>query len=44
MNKGTFTTKKKIVLRNLKLNLRRNTNALVLVEDTEVMNNEEDKT
>ena len=45
MNKGTFTTKKKkIVLRNLKLNLRRNTIALVLVEDTEVTNKEGGKT
>ena len=45
MNKGTCTAKKKkIILRDLRLDLRKCTAALVLVEDTEVMNNEEDKT
>ena len=44
MNKGTCTTKKKIVLRNLRLNLKSGTAALVLVEDTEVTNKEEGKT
>ena len=42
MNKGICTAEK-IVLRNLRLNLRRSAAAIVLVEDTEVMNNEEFK-
>ena len=44
MNKGTYTAKKKIILRNLRLNLRKCTAALVLVEDTEVTNKEKGKT
>ena len=44
MNKGICTVKKKIVLRNLRLNLRRGTTALVMVEDTKVTNKEEGKT
>ena len=43
INKG-ISTAKKIVLRNLILNLRRGIAALILVEDIEVTNNEEDKT
>ena len=43
MNKGTCTAKKKIILRNLRLNLRKCTAALVLVEDTEVTNKEKGK-
>ena len=39
-----ISTAKKIVLRNLILNLRRGIAALILVEDIEVMKNEEDKT
>ena len=44
MNKGICTVKKKIVLRNLRLNLRRGTTTLVLVEDIEVTNKEKGKT
>ena len=46
MNKGTCTAKKKkkILLRNLRLNLRRGITTLVLVEDIEVTNKEEGKT
>ena len=43
MNKGTWTAKKKIILRNLRLNLRRGTTALVLVEDIKVTNKEKDR-
>ena len=44
MNKGICTVKKKkIILRNLRLNLRRDTTALVLVEDTEVTYKEKGK-
>ena len=47
MNKGTCTAKKKKKNHIEKFktqNLRRDTTALVLVEDTEVMNKEEGKT
>ena len=43
MNKGICTVKKKIVLRNLRLNLRRDTATLVLIEYTEVTNKGESK-
>ena len=41
--KVSVQLKKKIILRNLRLNLRRDTTALVLVEDTEVTNKEKGK-
>ena len=44
MNKGTCTTKKNRIEKFETQNLRRDTAALVLVEDTKVMNKEEDKT
>ena len=43
-NKGTCTTKKSRIEKFKTQNLRRDTTALVLVEDTEVMNKEEGKT
>ena len=44
INKGTCTAKKKRIEKFETQNLRRSTAALVLVEDTEVMNREEGKT
>ena len=44
MNKGTCTAKKNRIEIFETQNLRRDTNALVLVEDTEVTNKEEGKT
>ena len=45
MNKGTCTAKKKNRIEKFETqNLRRDTAALVLVEDTEVTNKEEGKT
>ena len=45
MNKGTYTAKKKNRIEKFETqNLRKGTAALVLVEDTEVMNKEEGKT
>ena len=43
-NKGTCTTKKNRIEKFETQNLRRGTAALVLIEDTEVTNNEEGKT
>ena len=43
MNKGTYTAKKNCIEKFETQNLRRDTAALVLVEDTKVMNKEEDK-
>ena len=43
-NKGTCTTKKNHIEKFETQNLRRCTAALVLIEDTEVTNNEEGKT
>ena len=43
MNKGTCTAKKNRIEKFETQNLRRDTAALVLVEDTKVMNKEEDK-
>ena len=43
MNKGTYTAKKNRIEKFETQNLRRDTAALVLVEDTKVMNKEEDK-
>ena len=45
MNKGTCTTKKKNRIKKFETqNLRKDTIALILVEDTEVTNKEEGKT
>ena len=45
MNKGAYIAKKKNCIEKFETqNLRRGTAALVLVEDTEVMNKEEGKT
>ena len=45
MNKGTCTTKKKNRIEKFETqNLRKDTTALILVEDTEVTNKEEGKT
>ena len=45
MNKGTCTTKKKNRIEKFETqNLRKDTAALILVEDTEVTNKEEGKT
>ena len=44
MNKGTCTAKKNRMEKFETQNFRRGIVALVLVEDTEVMNKEEDKT
>ena len=45
INKGTYTAKKKNRIEKFETqNLRRGIAALVLVEDTEVMNKEEGKT
>ena len=44
MNKGTYTVKKYRIEKFETQNLKRDTIALVLVEDTEVINKEECKT
>ena len=45
MNKGTCTTKKKNRIEKFETqNLRKDTTALILVEDTKVTNKEEGKT
>ena len=44
MNKGAYTAKKNRIKKFETQNLRRSTAALVLVENTKVMNNEEGKT